>query len=231
MLKTGAARFNRKDVSTLLNEEFKIENPASTITAREAGLIHCLSCHLLIKPGVRNVRVPCPRCGASLEFRKLASIERTWALLITSLIFLFPANLLPIMNVTYLGDKTPNTILDGIEQFIQAGDYFIALIIFFASILVPVSKVVGIMLIMISVQKKWKTWLRHRTLMFRMIKFIGRWSMLDVFVIAILVALVNLGTLTTITPAPAASYFAAVVVFTMLAANTFDTRLIWEETR
>ena len=171
----------------------------------------------------------CPRCGASLAPRKQHSIQRTWALLITSLIFLFPANLLPIMNVTYLGGTAPNTILEGIDQFIQSGDYAIALIIFFASILVPVFKVVGIILIMISVQKKWKTWLKHRTLMFRTIKFIGRWSMLDIFVIAILVALVNLGTLTTITPAPAASYFAAVVVCTMLAADTFDTRLIWEE--
>ena len=90
---------------------------------------------------------------------------------------------------------------------------------------------VGIMLIMISIQKKWKTWLRHKTLMFRVIKFIGRWSMLDIFVIAIMVALVNLGTLTSIVPAPAATYFAAVVVLTMLAANTFDTRLIWEDNR
>jgi len=192
-------------------------------------LISCLNCRLLTDPGDRKERAACPRCGASLEPRKFHSMERTWALLMTSLIFLFPANLLPIMNVTYLGEKTPNTILDGIQQFIRSGDYFIALIIFFASILVPVFKIVGILLIMISVRKNWKTWLRHRTLMFRIIRFIGRWSMLDIFVIAILAALVNLGTLTTITPAPAASYFAAVVVFTMLAAETFDTRLIWEE--
>ena len=171
----------------------------------------------------------CPRCNARLHIRKPNSLTRTWALLISSLIFLFPANLLPIMNVTYLGEKEPNTIMEGIEQFIQSGDYFIAMIIFFASILVPVFKIVGIMLIMISIQKKWKTWLRHRTLMFRIISFIGRWSMLDIFVIAIIVALVNLGTLTYITPAPAATYFAAVVVLTMLAANTFDPRLIWEE--
>lgn len=192
-------------------------------------MISCLNCRLLTDPGDRKERAACPRCGASLEPRKFHSMERTWALLMTSLIFLFPANLLPIMNVTYLGEKTPNTILDGIQQFIRSGDYFIALIIFFASILVPVFKIVGILLIMISVRKNWKTWLRHRTLMFRIIRFIGRWSMLDIFVIAILAALVNLGTLTTITPAPAASYFAAVVVFTMLAAETFDTRLIWEE--
>jgi len=212
----------------VLNQETNVErrassgqHPPSTITAREAGLIHCLNCRLLMRSEELKEQGHCPRCGAPLAPRKQHSIQRTWALLITSVIFLFPANLLPIMNVTYLGGTVPNTI--------QSGDYAIALIIFFASILVPVFKVVGIMLIMISVQKKWKTWLKHRTLMFRTIKFIGRWSMLDIFVIAILVALVNLGTLTTITPAPAASYFAAVVVCTMLAADTFDTRLIWEE--
>ncbi len=206
-----------------------IQHPVSILTAREAGLIHCLSCHLLVRAGNGDSGMHCPRCGEPLHSRKSNSLARTWALLISSLIFLFPANLLPIMNVTYLGQKEPNTIIDGIEQFIQSGEYFIAIVIFFASILVPVFKVAGIMLIMISIQKKWKTWLRHRTLMFRIISFIGRWSMLDIFVIAIVVALVNLGTLSSITPAPAASYFAAVVVFTMLAANTFDARLIWEE--
>ncbi|MBU0733468.1 MAG: paraquat-inducible protein A, partial [Proteobacteria bacterium] len=118
----------------------------------------------------------CPRCGARLHFRKPNSVTRTWALLISSLILLFPANLLPILTVTYLGDKQPNTIIEGIEHFIQSGTYFIAMIIFFASILVPLFKVVGIMLILTSIQRRWKTWLRHRTLMFRIIKFIGRWS-------------------------------------------------------
>lgn len=201
------------------------------LTVRGAGLIQCMECHLLTakRHGIRETN--CPRCGAKLQFRKTTSLSRTWALLITSLILFFPANLLPIMNVTYLGEKQPNTILDGIEHFIQSGSYFIGLLILFASILVPVFKVAGIILIMISIQRKWESWLRHKTLMFRIIKFVGRWSMLDIFVIAILVALVNLGTLTTIVPAPAATYFAAVVVLTMLAANTFDTRLIWEDTK
>ena len=201
------------------------------LTAQDAGLIHCLDCHLLTEKRHGIIELRCPRCGARLHSRKSTSLSRTWALLISSLILLFPANLLPIMTVTYLGEKQPNTIMEGIEHFIRSGSYFIALLIFFASILVPVFKVVGIMLIMISIQKKWKTWLRHKTLMFRVIKFIGRWSMLDIFVIAIMVALVNLGTLTSIVPAPAATYFAAVVVLTMLAANTFDTRLIWEDNR
>ena len=198
------------------------------LTAREAGLLNCLDCHLLTTKGDGVLQMGCPRCGARLHLRKTNGMARTWALLITSLILLLPANLLPIMTVTYLGEKEPNTIIEGIEHFIQSGEYFIAIIIFFASILVPIFKVAGIMLIMISIQKRWQTWLKHRTLMFRVIKFIGRWSMLDIFVIAVMVALVNLGTLSTIIPAPAATYFAAVVISTMLASNTFDTRIIWE---
>ena len=198
------------------------------LTARGAGLVNCLDCHLLTPKGDAALQMRCPRCGARLHLRKSNGMARTWAMLSTSIILLFPANLLPIMTVTSLGEKEPNTIIEGIEHFVQSGDYFIAIIIFIASILVPVFKVVGIMLIMISIQKRWKTWLKHRTLMFRTIKFIGRWSMLDIFVIAVMVALVNFGTLTSITPAPAATYFAAVVISTMLASNTFDTRLIWE---
>jgi paraquat-inducible protein A len=198
------------------------------LTAREAGLVNCLDCHRLTTKEHDVLQMHCSHCGAMLHLRKTNGMARTWALLITSLILLFPANLLPIMTVTYLGEREPNTIIQGIEHFLQEGDYLIAIIIFFASILVPIFKVMGIMLIMISIQKKWQTWLKHRTLMFRIIKFIGRWSMLDIFVIAVMVALVNLGTLTSIKPAPAATYFAAVVISTMLASNTFDTRLIWE---
>ena len=199
------------------------------LTVRDAGLVSCMDCRLLTTKGDGALQMQCPRCGAMLHLRKTNGMTRTWALLITSLILLFPANFLPIMTVTYLGEKEPNTIIQGIEHFLQSGDYFIAIIIFFASILVPIFKIVGIMLIMISIQKKWHTWLKHRTLMFRAIKFIGRWSMLDIFVIAAMVALVNFGTLTSIKPAPAATYFAAVVISTMLASNTFDTRLIWED--
>ncbi len=199
------------------------------ITAREAGYVLCQKCHLLNILGTSSRDQRCPRCGARLHPRKPESVTKTWALLITSLILLFPANMLPIMTVTYLGEKEPNTILQGVEYFIQSGTYMIALLIFFASILVPVLKVAGIMLVLLSVQKKWKGWLRHKTLMFRTIRFIGRWSMLDIFVIAMMVAIVEFGTLNTVHAAPAATYFAGVVVFTMLAANTFDTRLIWEE--
>ena len=200
------------------------------LTAREASLVLCRACGLLMKQPGSSQPCRCPRCGADVHIRKPNSMSRTWALLMTSLILLFPANLLPIMDLTYLGIEEPNTILQGIIEFIDTGTYFIAFLIFFASILVPVFKVAIIMLILLSIQRKWKRSWRQRAWMFRMIKFIGRWSMLDIFVLALLVALVQFGTLTTISAGPAASYFAAVVVFTMLAANTFDPRLIWEET-
>lgn len=201
-------------------------NPQS---ARDAGLMLCEKCRLLVpkNPALSNGR--CPRCGAKLHFRKPDSVSRTWALLVCSVIFLFPANLLPIMTVTSFGDKETNNIMQGIEYFVHSGDYGIAFLIFFASILVPIFKILGIMLVLLSIQRKWKGWLRHKTLMFRVIRFIGRWSMLDIFVIALMVAIVEFGTFNTITAAPAATYFAAVVVLTMLAANTFDTRLIWED--
>jgi paraquat-inducible protein A len=202
----------------------------SAITARQAGFVLCRKCRLLTAQKALINNRHCPRCGVRLHLRKPESLARTWALLITSLILLFPANLLPIMTVTYLGEKEPNTILQGVQYFIESGTYVIAFLIFFASILVPVFKVAGIMLVLLSIQRKWKGWLRHKTLMFRMIRFIGRWSMLDIFVIVLMVAIVEFGTLNSIHAAPAATYFAGVVVFTMLAANTFDTRLIWEET-
>lgn len=200
------------------------------MSAHEAGLMRCRACGLILSRPAPGRLCRCPRCGADVHVRKPDSLARTWALLISSLILLFPANLLPIMDLTYIGIQEPNTIMQGIIAFIHQGTYFIAFLIFFASILVPVFKIVIIMLILVSVQKKWQRNWRQRAWMFRIIKFIGRWSMLDIFVLALLVALVQFGTLTTITAGPAATYFAMVVVLTMLAADTFDPRLIWEET-
>ncbi len=201
----------------------------SPFTARRAGFVLCRECRMLTVQKETATKNHCPRCGARLHSRKPESLTRTWALLITSVIFLFPANFLPIMTVITLGDTAPNTIMEGIQFFIQSGDYLIAFLIFFASVLVPIFKVIGIMLVLLSIRRKWEGWLRHKTLMFRIIRFIGRWSMLDIFVIALMVAIVEFGTLNSIHAAPAATYFAAVVVCTMLAANTFDTRLIWED--
>ena len=201
------------------------------LTAKDAGFLPCLVCHKVsVIQDDDGVQRRCSRCGAKLHARKPDSITRTWALLLTSFIMLFPAYLLPIMTVTSFGHRYPSTIIEGIEHFIQDGTYFIGFLIFFASILVPIFKLLGITLILLSIQRNWKTSLRQKAVMLRIIRFIGRWSMLDIFVIAIMVALVNLGSLTTIEAAPAATFFAMVVVLTMLAATSFDTRHLWENT-
>lgn len=202
--------------------------PENDITAREAGFILCHDCHKLIADQVPNTPTNCPRCGAALHFRKPQSISRTWALVLTAFILSFPANILPIMRVDFLGVADYSTIMDGIIYFFSEGSYGVGIIILTASVLVPCFKIIGIILILLSIHFRWKSWLRHKTLLFRAIEFIGRWSMLDIFVIALLQVLVNFGNFTTIETAQAATYFTGVVLSTMFAAITFDPRLLWD---
>ncbi len=195
----------------------------------QAGLMLCHDCGLLMDAGKTNADVfICSRCGADVHFRKAQSISATWALLITAAILYFPANLLPIMQVEFFGISEYSTIMDGILYFFHEKEYGIGLIIFMASVLVPLFKIVGLTIILLSIKFKWRYGLRHKTAMFRFIVFVGRWSMLDIFVIALMATLVNFGHFTNTVAAPAASYFAAVVVCTMLAAHTFDSRLLWD---
>jgi paraquat-inducible protein A len=170
----------------------------------------------------------CPRCGESLHMRGRNSVDRCWALLVSAVLFTLPANLLPIMSVESLGHFTTSTIIDGILHFFQEGSYGIGLIILTASLLVPFFKIIGMCLILISIHFQWKSQLRHKAIMFRFIQFVGRWSMLDIFVIALLCSLVRFGGLSTIHAAPAALYFTAVVLCTMFAAINFDPRLLWD---
>ncbi len=199
-------------------------------TALHAGLIRCEDCGKLVK----QVRVKtdevlrCPRCRAVLHSRKPASLSRTWALVLSAAIFYLPANILPIMRVDFMGTPDDSTILDGIIYFFQSGEYFVGGIILTASVLVPLFKIIGIILILCSVQFHWHGWLRHKSQMFRFIEFIGRWSFLDIFVIALLGAMVRFGSLTSIAADPAAPYFTAVVLATMFAALTFDPRIMWD---
>jgi len=195
-----------------------------------AGLISCHDCGKLLNGSeISNDSYSvCPRCNGDLHFRKQNSIGRVWALIITSIILLIPANLLPIMRVDFLGTQEYSTIMDGIIYFFHAKDYGIGLIIFVASVLVPLFKIIGMIIILLSIKFKWKRGLRHKTTMFRFIEFIGRWSMLDIFVIALMSTLVSFGGLSSTTAAPAATYFCAVVVCTMFAALTFDSRLLWD---
>ena len=197
--------------------------------ALDAGIIVCDECHKL--EYLREDEVQhCTRCGARLHARRPDSIARTWALLITAAILYIPANLLPIMTVSMLGKGMPATIMEGVVELVQADMLPIALVVFVASILVPTFKLIGIALLLYSVQRHQPMSARQRILMYRFIEWIGRWSMLDIFVIAILVALVNFGNLASIEAGVGASAFCRVVILTMLAAVTFDPRLIWDNT-
>jgi paraquat-inducible protein A len=170
----------------------------------------------------------CPRCGARLHSRKPNSIARTWALIIAAFVFYIPANVLPITTVVSFGKAQSDTIMSGVIYFIKTGMWPIALIIFVASIFVPLLKLLILTFLLITVQRKssWRS--KDRTRLYRITEAIGRWSMVDIYVVTILVALVNLGSLATIAARPGAIFFAAVVVITLFAAMTFDPRLIWD---
>jgi len=198
-------------------------------TARAAGLISCRTCHYLFYPVNPALdHWPCPRCGAATHVRIFNSLPRTWALIITAVILAIPANMLPIMEVNQLGVLARSTIMDGIIYFFQDGSYGIGMIIFTASILVPLFKIIGMLIVLNSIYFSRRTRLKPKTVMLRLISFISRWSMLDIYVIAFLCAVVDFGFFTNISIAPAASFFGAVVVATMFAAFSFDSRLLWD---
>ena len=194
-------------------------------TAAEKGLA---SCHLCLKLASRELH-HCPRCGSALHLRKEASLQRTLALLITALVLYLPANILPIMITDQLGNSIESTILGGVVLLIQLDSIPIAVVIFIASVMVPLGKMLVMFYLCWSVSHGPPVNRRQRTLLYRITEFIGKWSMLDVFVVAILVALVHLGDLLVIRPGAAALAFAAVVMVTMVAAESFDPRLIWDQ--
>ncbi|CAK9887475.1 MULTISPECIES: paraquat-inducible protein A [Pseudomonas] len=198
--------------------------------AIDAGILVCGECHELNRQEPGSDAQTCTRCGAVVHARRPNSLVRTWALLITSAILYIPANVLPIMTVSALGQGSPDTIMSGVITLMKHGMLPIAAVVFIASILVPTFKLVGIALLLYSVQRHQPLSARQRILMYRFIEFIGRWSMLDIFVIAILVAVVNFGRIASVEANLGAVAFASVVILTMLAAVTFDPRLIWDNT-
>ncbi len=199
-------------------------------SAISSGLASCHCCGLLVRLPVAppHKRARCPRCGSPVHLRKPDSLARTWALVIAAVVFYVPANLLPITHVTSLGHVQSDTIMSGVIYFIQSGSWPIALVIFVASVFVPLLKLVILIYLLISVRRgsRWRP--RDRAKLYRITEAIGRWSMVDIFVVTILVALVHLGALASIEAGHGALYFAAVVVTTMFAAMTFDPRLIWD---
>lgn len=202
----------------------------SSLTALNASLISCHSCHLVcrIATASKGTFAVCPRCGTRLHARKPNSIARTWALIIAAFIFYIPANVLPITRVISFGKAQSDTIMSGVIYFVQSGSWHIALVIFVASIFVPLMKLFLLTFLLISVQTKSRWRPKDRTRLYRITEAVGRWSMVDIYVVTILVALVKLGSLATIQAGPGAIFFAGVVIITMFAAMSFDPRLIWD---
>jgi paraquat-inducible protein A len=171
----------------------------------------------------------CPRCSAPLHARKPHSLARTWAFVIAASILYIPANMLPILETRYLFEEPQgNTIMDGVVLFWNSGSWFIAGLIFFASIVVPLTKLMALSLLLISVHCRMQWQPRQRTLLYRFLEFIGRWSMLDIYVVALSVALVQIEAFASMRAGLGAVAFGAVVVLTMLATQSFDPRLIWD---
>jgi paraquat-inducible protein A len=210
-------------------ERIKIQGSTWGTLGAQADLVSCHTCHLLCGlPSQGAHDLTCPRCGSPLHRRKPNSIARTWALILAAAIFYVPANVLPITIVTSLGKEQADTIISGVIYFISSGMWPIAMVIFVASVFVPLLKLLALSYLSFSVQRKSRWRPVDRTKIYRMTEVVGRWSMVDVYVVTILVAMVNLGVLATIEAGPAAVYFCAVVIITMFAAMSFDPRLIWD---
>ena len=202
--------------------------PAPGQTPATAASRDLASCHLCLKL-VSASQHACPRCGAAIHLRKSNSMERTLALLFTACIMYIPANLLPIMITDQLGQPTESTIIGGVVLLVNMGSITIAAVIFFASVMIPMGKLAAMYYLCWSVRKGPPDTVRQRTVLYRITEFIGKWSMIDVFVVAILVGLINLSNLLVIRPGAAATAFAGVVIFSMLAAESFDPRLMWDQ--
>jgi paraquat-inducible protein A len=199
-----------------------------SLSAAGAGLVGCETCRLLSRPADLAHAGYCPRCAAALESRRHHSIQYTWALVIAAAICYIPANILPVLTTTALGSSDSDTIMGGVVLLYTTGSWPLALIVLVASVMVPLGKLIALSYLLISVQRRSLAQSRERTRLFRLVGLIGRWSMLDVFVDTFTVALVQLQPLMSVEPGPGVIFFAAVVVLTMIAAESFDPRLIWD---
>ncbi len=213
---------DRSDPADLVPPMLAASQPA-------AGMIGCEACGLVSVPNSHHAR--CPRCASPLHARKPNSLARTWALVIAAAIFYVPANLYPVLTVMQLGAGEPSTIVGGVRELVTSGMYPLAALVFFASIAVPMLKLVGLSVMLIATQTGYGGWLRDRTRLYHVVRWIGRWSMIDIFMESLLGALVRFGSVITIEPGFGAVAFCAVVILTMFAAETFDPRLMWDTGR
>jgi len=197
----------------------------------DKNLSSCPICHQVVSFSNRVKESDiayCPRCGSEVHLRKSDSLATTLALLITSIIFYIPANLFPMMHVHTFAGTESDTILSGVIYFIESGSYFIGIVIFVASILVPVAKIIALFYLVYTIKAKKHTAKKSRQRLYLLTEIVGKWSMVDVYVVSIMVTLVHFGGLTQIEAGLGALFFLLVVITTMLAAMSFDSRLIWD---
>jgi len=201
---------------------------SSVITGRGLGLLVCLRCQCAVR--ALQVKHPrCPRCYAHLHMRKPHSLAVTAVLLIFAAILYIPANLLPVMYTRTLIDQESDTIMSGVLVLFEGGSWPIAVLVFVASIVVPLLKILALAIVLYSAWRPSARYRRQRSELFRLVEFIGRWSMLDIYAISLLVTLVQVQSFATIAVGWGAGAFGAVVVLTIAAAHTFDERLLWDE--
>ncbi len=210
-------------------------DPASDTPARSAlaaGLWRCRGCAAVCAPPPQALalgRTRCPRCDAVVHPRKPDAIARSWAFLLAATALYLPANLLPVTTTASIGGRQADTIFSGIVYLWKDGSWALAAIVFIASIVVPVTKLLLMSLLLISLQRQDHRWARLRLTAYRVLELIGRWSMLDIFVVTMLAALVQVESLAELRPGPGAMAFGAVVVLTMLATLSFDPRLLFDQ--
>ncbi|MEL6793199.1 MAG: paraquat-inducible protein A [Pseudomonadota bacterium] len=196
---------------------------AAVRSARAVGYVGCDACGR----AVPMPRAQCPRCGARLSPTGRRALDAVWAWLVVGIVFYVPANLYPMLYSTQLGRRSDSTIIGGAFELFELGSYGVAIIVLFASVAIPLAKFAAIIWLALLTRRAVKD--RHRALrLYEVVEFIGRWSMIDVFVVAILAALVQIGFLASLAPGPAAAFFAISVAATMLSARAFDPRLIWD---
>jgi len=194
------------------------------LTARAAGLLGCGACGRVSPPGTAR----CPRCEAALHGRRPDSVQKLWAWLIAGMVAYIPANLYPMLRTEFLGREMSSTIVGGVVDLVHHGAWLVGGVVFVASVMIPISKFLVLGYLAYSLRHRVALSLPQRTHLYEFVEFIGRWSMIDVFVVAILAALVNLGFVVGFRPGPAAFFFALSVAFTMIAALSLDPRLLWD---
>ncbi len=204
----------------------------NNISAASLGICSCHVCGRLSRLSAEDDgKVRCPRCNTRLHFRRPDSLNRCWALVIASYILYIPANLLTMMETGTLISYRKDTIMSGVAHLWHSGNPGIAVIVFVASVLVPLFKLLVLTLLLVSIRRGSGWGMQHRIQLYRLVELVGRWSMLDIFVMTLLAALVQIQSMAVVKAGNAAIAFGAVVVLTMFAAMEFDPRLMWDRAK